>query len=195
MIMRKVLTVLTLSFVLLLAFQQRGEAQRLAVKSNLAPLFALAPDLGVELVTGERTSVSFSVLGHPSGWPMNYSLLVLQPEFRYWFNGRPLTREFVGIGAFAADYDLSFPSGHGQKNYFKGNGLALGITGGYVLNLGRRLNVELGGGTGFMFFRQKHFYEDDHYEEYFVEEQSRINTWGYKLFPVKFDITVIYILK
>lgn len=185
-----------LGLLLLVAFPRQGAAQRLAVKANVLSLAAMSPDLGIEVITGERTSVSLSVMGHYRPYGIQSKLLTLQPEFRYWFNGRPLTREYVGVAAFAATYDMSLPSGNAsQPNVFKGDGIALGISGGYVFNLGKRWNFELSAGAGILLFRQKQYFSGDNYEDYFVGGISAPNSSGYKLFPVKLAATFIYIIK
>ena len=181
--------------VLSAAFCREGRAQRLAVKTNALSWAALAPDLGLEIVTGERTSLSLSVCGTDMPFNLPYQLFVIRPEYRFWFNGRPLTREYVGLSAFGARYAITLPAGTGRANVFKGDGLAAGVSGGYVFNLSKRWNFELSGGTGLLLFRQKQFFSTDSYEQYFVEEVSKPNTIGYKLFPVNLSATFIYIVR
>lgn len=166
-----------------------ARAQRLAVKTNVLHLGLATPDLGLEVVTGEHTSISLSAFGNKRPYGKDIQLLVIQPEFRYWFNGRPLIREYVGVTAFGASYDLTMTS-----HVFKGNALGIGFTGGYVFALGQRLNIELGAGTGLLFFRQKKYLSDDRYDQFFAGEPSTANDSGYKLFPVKLEISVSYIL-
>lgn len=165
-------------------------AQQIAVKTNLLGWAAMTPDLGMELITGEKTSLALSVFGHSRPYGQDSRLFVLQPELRYWFNGRPLTREYIGISAFASSYDMTVSS-----HVFAGNALAAGFSGGYVFNLGRRWNLELSAGTGIALFRQKQYWEDDNYDEYFLSGPSQVNSWGYKLFPVKLAVSMIYIIR
>ena len=193
---RRIFTVMVLVLVLAAAFPRRAGAQRLAVKTNVLSWAALAPDLGVEIVTGEHTSVALSAFGTYRPFGLDWELLVVQPEFRYWFNGRPLTREYVGVTAFGTRYALTLPAGAEDRyNVFQGDGVAAGLSGGYVFNMGRRWNFELSGGTGVLVFRQKQYFSEDNYEQYFVEEISKPNTWGIKLFPVKLAATFIYIIR
>lgn len=192
---RNLFTVLAWGLLLLAAFPQVGRAQRLAVKTNVLSLAAMTPDLGLEVVVGERTSVAFSAFGHYHPYGLNSKLLVLQPEFRFWFNGRPLTREYVGVAAFAATYDMALSTGADRANVFRGDALAVGVSGGYVFNLGKRWNFELSGGTGLLLFRQKQYFDGDSYEDYFAGENTAPNTRGYKLFPVKLAATFIYIIR
>ena len=193
--MRKPAVIVVMILVLSAAFCREGRAQRLAVKTNALSWAALAPDLGLEIVTGERTSLSLSVCGPDMPFSFPYQLVVIRPEYRFWFNGRPLTREYVGLSAFGARYAITLPAGTGMANVFKGDGLAAGVSGGYVFNLSKRWNFELSGGTGLLLFRQKQFFSTDSYEQYFVEEVSKPNTIGYKLFPVNLSASFIYIVR
>lgn len=165
-------------------------AQQFAVKANVLSLAFMTPELGAEIVTGEHTSFAFSVMGNYHPWGRDMRLILLQPEFRYWFNGRPMTREFVGVGAFVTAYDISL-----SERIYKGNALAFGLTGGYVFNLGKRLNLELSGGTGVLIFRQKQYLRDDRYEQYFTGERSAVNATGYRLFPIKLEVSISYIIR
>ena len=193
---RTLFTAIALGLLLAVAFPREAKAQRLAVKTNVLSWAALTPDIGLELVVGNRTSIAVSAFGTYA--PLkNYpiKLVAIQPEFRYWFNGRPLTREYIGVCAFGATYDLTLPAGADRANIFKGDAVAVGLTGGYVFSLGKRWNFELSGGTGLMLFRQKQYFEGDNYEDYFVGVNSSPNTWGYKIFPVKLAATFIYIIR
>lgn len=162
--------------VLCLLFMQTAYGQRLAVKSNALSWAVATPDLGLELVTGEKTSLAVSVYGQP--FFKDYSFAVLQPEFRYWFNGRPLTQEYIGVTAFSASYDMHFSS----RDY-AGDGILVGVTGGYVISLAKRWCFELSGGTGLLFFRQM------------CNEDTSTFELGYKLFPSKLAASFIYIIK
>lgn len=168
----------------------KAQAQQVAVKTNLLSLAAMTPDLGLELVTGEHTSVAISAFGHIRPYGMTSRLAVIQPEFRYWFNGRPLTREYIGVAAFGAAYDMTV-AGH----VYAGNAIAAGVSGGYVFNLSRRWGLDISAGTGILVFRQKLYREGDRYDEYFQGETTLTNSTGYKIFPVKAAVTFIYIIK
>ena len=89
-------------FILLLgAGAQEMCAQQIAVKTNGLSLLAGVPNLGCELVVGERSSVDLSFYGGYKPWGTDIKLIGLQPEYRYWFNGRPMVREYIGISALA----------------------------------------------------------------------------------------------
>ena len=176
--------------ILFAASSHEAYAQQVAVKANALNWALCTPDIGLEIVTGEHTSVGFSVFGHYKPYTVDSRLLVFQPEFRYWFNGRPLIREYVGVTAFAATYDIAV-----NNHVYGGDALAVGLTGGYVFALGRRWNLELSGGFGVLGFRQKQYYRHDNYDDFFVDEATKVNSTGYKLFPVKLGVSFIYIIK
>ena len=113
----------------------------------------------------------------------------LMPEYRYWFNGRPMTREFVGIAALGVSYDITW----GDRIY-QGDAAGAGITFGYALNLSRRLNVELYGGFGAVYFKQKQYYKNDNIEDY-TDGTAQANANGYKLLPIKIGVSISYIFK
>ena len=173
---------------------QVGEEQRKDCLCGVLSWAALAPDLGVEIVTGERTSLSLSLFGTDQPFGLPWQLLAVQPEFKFWFNGRPLTREYVGVSAFGARYDLTLPTGADRKYDFSGDALAAGLSGGYVFNLGRRWNFELSGGTGILFFVQKRIPSGND-EQVVGGKMSHPNNWGVKFFPTKLGATFIYIIK
>ena len=174
------------SLLLLIAAGREACAQQFAVKTNALFDAALTPDIGVELVTGEHSSVALSVFGHWKPYGINSKMISVQPEFKYWFNGRPLVREYIGATAFATAYDINV-----NNHVYTGNAVSLGITGGYVFPLNDRLNIEFSGGFGLLFFRQKQYLSNLSYNPEF----SPVNAYGYKLFPSKLGVTFIYIIK
>lgn len=189
--MRKLCTGLFLLPLLLAASLQRAEAQQVAINTNVLMWGAMTPNLGVELVTGEHSSVGLSLFGHKNPYRMTSRLLGFQPEYRYWFNGRPMIREYLGIGMLLTTYDITWK----KKNVYDGDAVGIGLTGGYVFSLGKRWNLELSGSFGLLWFRQKQYYVHDNYDDYFVDEAVKTNARGYKLFPVKLGVTFSYIIK
>jgi hypothetical protein len=104
-------------------------------------------------------------------------------------NGRPMTREFVGIAALGVSYDITW----GDRIY-QGDAAGAGITFGYALNLNRRLNVEFYGGFGAVYFKQKQYYKNDNIEDY-TDGTAQANANGYKLLPIKIGVSISYIFK
>ena len=71
-------------------------------------LAAMAPNIGCEFVVGERSSIDISAFGAVNIYGNKAKMIGLLPEYRYWFNGRPMTREFVGIAALGVSYDITW---------------------------------------------------------------------------------------
>jgi hypothetical protein len=184
--MRRLISILILT----LALCKVVDAQQIAIKTNVLSDAVLTPNLGLELVTGDHTSLDLSFFGNYIPFWVNSTVLGFQPEFRYWFNGRPLTREYVGLTALATMYDVTFGG-----NIYDGEAVGGGISGGYVINLSERWNFEMSAGVGVMFFNQKKYKEDDNYEDYFSSGGSNANVWGYKLLPVKLGLSFSYIIR
>lgn len=167
-----------------------ASAQNIALKTNVLELGALTPNLGFELVTGEKTSFGLSLSGHKNPYGMSSELFCVKPEFRYWFGGRPLVREFIGVQALFSTYDITF-----KDKVFNGDAAGLGLTGGYDFPLSRHWNFELSCGLGLVYFHQKKYFAGDNYDDYFVNESPRANSWGWKLIPIELGVTFTYIIK
>ena len=73
--------------------QPRVCAQQVAIKTNGLMWLAMMPNAGCEFVVGERSTVDLSAFGSMNIWGNKAKILGFQPEYRYWFNGRPMTRE------------------------------------------------------------------------------------------------------
>ena len=110
-------------------FNQEAKAQQFGVKTNALMWTAITPNAGLEIVVGERSSIDLSVFCKPRydadmGVLLNSRIVGFQPEYRYWFSGRPMTREFVGATTLLADYYLI------HKDYvYDGNAISLGVVG------------------------------------------------------------------
>ena len=62
------------------------------IAANIDALWAatMSPSAGLEMVVGEKSTVGLNVsyMGKPFG--MNIKLFEVQPEYRYYFSGRPI---------------------------------------------------------------------------------------------------------
>lgn len=63
-------------------FILRAQAQQVAVKTNALMWGLMSPNLGCELVTGERTSVELSVFGNYKPFGKDMKMIGVQPEYR-----------------------------------------------------------------------------------------------------------------
>ena len=171
----------------LFAGQREAQAQQVGVKTNALMWAALTPNIGCEVVVGEHSSIDISAFGHKNPYGLNSKVLAFQPEYRYWFNGRPMVREYIGVSAMLVGYDMTM-----RKYVYNGNAASLGLSGGYAFILGSNWRLELCGGFGFLFFRQKQYYETD---DFYVDKTIKANAMGYKLFPAKLGVSFTYIIK
>ena len=163
------------------------KAQQVGVKTNALMWTAMTPNVGCEVVVGEHSSIDLSVFGHYRPYGLNSKILAFQPEYRYWFNGRPMVREYIGASAMVVNYDMNI------RNYvYNGNAFSVGLTGGYAFLLSSRWRLDLSCGFGLLFFFQKQYYETD---DYYVDKNIPYNSNGYKLFPSKLGVSFTYIIK
>ncbi len=163
--------------------------QKISLKTNALAWGALSPNIGFEVVTGERTSVDLMVMGHIKPYGFDSQMFTVQPEFRFWISGRPMIHTFIGVTAIAATYDMVL---RGQVR--DGNAFGLGLTFGYVLPLSKKWNIEFSGGLGFVSFFQKQYPVQDRVD-HFVNIPTEINSTGYKMLPIDLGITFTYIIK
>lgn len=119
-------------------------AQNAAVKTNGLYWAALAPNAGVEFVTGGKTSVE--LFGAYRPWTLvnkDARFWLAQPELRYWLC-EPLEGHFFGIHLLGAQY-YAFS----QKKIYDGYLAGGGITYGYDWILSPHWNLEALIGVGY----------------------------------------------
>ncbi len=175
---------LLLFFLIVFLGGNRMYAQLLALKTDALMDCAMTPNLNIELVTGGKTSINATVFGNYKPWKKEVKMVGVMPEFRYWFNGRPLTREFIGLSALGACYDITW----GGERY-KGDAAGVGLTFGYAFYLSRHWTLECHGGLGAVYYTHTHSYVKDHYAE------NVHNAHGYSLIPYKIGVSFVYIIK
>jgi hypothetical protein len=185
---------LLIAFVTLSAM--RLSAQQLAVGTNLLMDALMIPNLGVQLGLGKSHFAERSVLGlhgyfTSKPWGKEVKAWGVQPELRYFFSGRAMSRWFFGIGANVAKYDITW-----SGKVYNGNAIGGGLTFGYVFNLTNRLNIDVHSGFGAIYYRQKEHFEGDFYDtEYSPTGRIVANSRGYTLLPTSLGVSLTYILK
>ena len=126
-----------LSTIITVAVTAGLKAQLLALKTDALWDGLMTPNLGMEIVTGNKTSFGLSVFGNYKPWGMDMKMVGAIPEFRYWFGGRPMMREFIGVAALGTSYDITW----GSETY-KGDAWGGGLTFGYAFFLSPHWNIE-----------------------------------------------------
>ena len=176
---------LLITLVLLFTLSGMGlKAQLLALKTDALWDCALTPNLGMELVTGSKTSLNLSVFGNRKPWGLDMTLVGAMPDFRYWLSGRTMIREFIGLAALGTRYDLTF-----KDETYTGNAFGGGLTFGYAFYLSHRWNLECYGSVGAVYYDHKHYYANDNYTE------NRRTAYGYAFIPFKIGVSVVYIIR
>ena len=169
-------------------------AQMLVVNTELSSDLMMAPSLGVEIVTGEYSSIGVNALYGKKILGKDISITAVQPEYRYWFSGRPIHNWFIGVGGIGVLFDVKW-----KRKVYDGYGFGLGLTFGYVWNLklgkDKRLNLDFHAGFGGIYYNRKEYFENDNYDvDYTIDGQVRANASGYYLLPTRIGISVSYIL-
>ena len=162
----------------------RVNAQLLAVKNNVLADVAMAPNLSIEVVTGGKTSLSATVIGAVSFYGKDVQVIGVMPEFRYWFNGRPLTREFIGISGAVAEYDITW-----TNQRYKGDAYAGAITFGYDFLLSPHWSLECHAGIGLLYYDQQRYYLGDRVRDNYY------NANGFHIIPYNIGVTFAWIIK
>lgn len=160
--------------------EPEGCAMGLALRANLLRWATLTPDLGLEWRIGDRWSVG--VNGSWTSWSWRdkerrYALWEVAPEVRYYIGKE--RRGYLGAMFKAGAFNYKF-SETGRQGDLVGGGL----TGGYILPVGKRLALDFSLGLGYL---------NADYEKYRVIDGVRVrqgsesrNWWG----PVHAGITL-----
>ena len=155
-------------------------ASSLALRANLLRWATLTPDLGVEWRIGSRWSVG--VNGSWTSWTWKgvdrrYALWEVAPEVRCYMGKE--RRGYLGVMFKAGQFNYKL-SDTGRQGDLMGGGL----TGGYVLPIGKRLSLDFSLGLGYL---------NADYEKYAVIDGVRVRQgnetkgwWG----PVNAGITL-----
>ena len=178
------------ALLLLLFCTTAMHAQKIAVKTDVLLLATMTPNLGGELIVGERTSICLSAFANSKPLGKDIKMVGVIPELRYWFNGRPLIRQYIGIAALGTHYDITW-----NEDMYKGDALGAGISFGHVWRLGKRIALECYASCGVVYFNHKHYNVNDNFEDYEQFEDIHSKVTGIKILPTKIGISFTYIIK
>ncbi len=141
------------------------QAQQVAVKNNLVYDALLTPNLGLELQTGERSTLQafYGINAWDSTYGKELKHWVAQPEWRYWFC-QAFSGWFVGVHAMGGEFNVSdvkfplgltdvFKRGKREEGWYAGGGLSVG----YQWMLGRHWNFEASIGAGYDYIHYKRY--------------------------------------
>lgn len=182
-IMKKCIFKLLACVVAFLALStQNLSAQMVAVRTDAVKDLLMTPNIGVDLVVGEKFTLGAEVAFNKKPWGVDMQMTSVTPEFRYWFNGRPLTRQYVGLVANMTGYNLEWNGTH------HGDAFGAGISFGHVWTLTQRWNIDFSGSWGVVGYR-----------EWFTNKGATpgnaVNAKGYALLPIKLGVSIVYVIR
>lgn len=160
--------------------EAEGCAMGLSLRANLLRWATLTPDLGLEWHISDRWSVG--VNGSWTSWTWRdkerrYALWEVAPEVRYYMGKE--RRGYLGLMFKTGAFNYKFSETGKQGDLLGG-----GLTGGYILPIGKRLSLDFSLGLGYL---------NADYEKYVVIDGVRVRQgsetkewWG----PVNAGITL-----
>lgn len=165
----------------------------LALKTNLLYDAALLPNVGIEFPLAP--SWSMEIDGNVAWWAQKskqkyYRVGFGGVEVRRWFGWEsqkaPLNGHFFGLYAMGGHYDLKF----GDKGYQSDFSYSVGLTYGYAMPIGRRLNLEFSLGVGYLGGKYKKFTYSDVDDCYpWIENRDR-HYFG----PTKAKVSLVWLI-
>ena len=167
------------------------KAQMVAINTDLAMDALQAPSLGMEIVTGNKTSFGVNFIYAWKGMGKNIEATVIQPEFRYYLSHRPVHGIFMGVGAIGSRYSIEW-----KNKTYRGDAVGAGLTFGYVYNITRRLSLDFHAGYGAIYYNQKENFVGSRYDQDSPNNGiTQANANGYYLLPTRIGISISYVLK
>jgi len=148
--MKKFLSVLVV--LLCLVGARTAKAQGIAIRTNLAEWACMAPNMGVDLVLNEFSSLNISV-GATAGemYFKDAKIQHGQVEYRYWFSHQPYENFFLGLQFSPAHYSMRLHHS-GRDVTHSGVAAPVGFNFGYSWPLNSKFNLEACYGAGWIFY-------------------------------------------
>lgn len=157
------------------------------LRTNLVGWALLAPNIGVEMPFARHWSALVETGWAHLDWKHDarrYRLWFLSPEVRYHFS--PRTEDgphaYAGIYYATGEYNYHLSGPDGKQGYFH----STGISGGYIVPLSERLNVDFGLALGYTHDRyHRYTYQTD---RDFYQKTARGNHFG----PTKVWVSLVW---
>lgn len=178
--MKKILVVLMLVMAIMPV-----KAQMLALKTNALMDVAMVPNIGLEIATGNKTSLCANGFASWNIYGMKAKTYGFIPEFRYWLSGNTFSKLFLGVGATLAHYDIDI-----SENNYNGSTYGAGLNIGYDYWLSDHFSVEFHGGVGMYYYHHARTGKND-----ILPENQAYNDRGWTVLPYQLGISFVYIIK
>lgn len=176
------------AFVLMMASQASLKAQRMALTSNLLEDAVLTPNVGLDIVVADKSSLTFDVSYAP--WKLSQKFrnkhMAVRAGYRYWFS-QALYAHYVGVDAVVSSSDVQ-AGRFGSRDEYVG----LGIGYGYSFIINERWNIVPGFGIGMAYGSR---YEGTDMMLKPNEGVQATSTTGFIPILTRLSVTIQYVIK
>ncbi|EFM01575.1 MAG: DUF3575 domain-containing protein [Hoylesella marshii] len=173
---------------LLLGVNHAAKAQTFSVNTDLTMLALQTYNMGAEMTMGNRSTLGLSVfVNNKPYFHKEMKVVGVQPEYRYYFGGRPMYHHFVGLSLLAASYDMTW----NNRNY-DGTAWGAGLSFGYVIPLTDRLSIDAHAGVGVVFSHHKETMLDGSALVVNGDAPAAEGFWSHRILPTKIGVTLSY---
>lgn len=183
------------------------KAQSIALRTNMAEWALMTPNIGVDLVLNEFSTVDVNVFVTAGYSYFKHTQIVGgQVEYRYWFSHQPYEHFFLGLQATPLHYKMNVKHGidltresdnaieHIQtKTLHDGIALPVGLNFGYSWPLSKKLSLEVCYGAGWIYYNNSCMVENENRLAGYIYEEH--NSHNMTFSTTNFGVNVTYILK
>ena len=173
------------AILMMACFCAEGKAQLIAVKTNALMDVAMVPNLGLEIATGNSTSLCINGFASGNMYGMPAKPYGIVPEFRYWLSGNTFSKFFFGGGATLAHYDII-----AREVRYNGSSYGFGLDFGYDMWLSKHFTGEFHGGVGMYHYAHSRTSIHD-----ILPEIPKVNSEGWTVLPYQIGVSFVYIIK
>ncbi|GAB6960182.1 hypothetical protein JCM15754A_15170 [Prevotella aurantiaca JCM 15754] len=168
-----------------------AHSQAISVNTDVAMLALQTYNIGAEMTIGNRSTLGLSVFtNNKPYWHTDMKMIGVQPEYRYYFGGRPMYHHFIGVNALAVDYDVKW-----KDTRYDGFAVGAGLTFGYVVSLSGHWTIDAHAGVGMVVFHQTKTTDGLPNLQTTSGGKTQDGYTGYEILPTKVGITLSYILR
>ena len=168
-----------------------SKAQTIAVNTDLLLLTFQTYNIGAEMTISNKSTLGLNIFTTKDPyWSKGTKFVGLNPELRYYFSGRPMYHNFIGLTGSIIDYDIKW-----KLSRYRGLSVGGGVSIGWVGAITKRFTLDLHLGVGLNIYH--HRKTIDNFLEYetpygIVTDNGYL---GYNLFPLKVGVTMSYIIR
>ena len=112
--------------------------------------------------------------------------LSIGAEGRWWFKPTPLKGQFVGIYAESGKYDFE----HKRDICYQGEHWSTGLSYGYAMPIGKRLNLEFSISAGYASIAYRGYTPSENYEILW-RDPDNVGRWHY-FGPTKAQVSLVF---